>query len=249
VPRLSARSPGPGRGPGRPPCCRRSRVPPRPRRPRSPAGSVGPSTSGSIGGPVTSGRPARAGRNGSALGGRPPAGARRVAPVGREPPVRRWVSQSCGSSTWRPGEGVSGSVRRSHAELGDREAGDRHAAARLAHAAAPSQRPAQRRRGRLGVVPELGRPQHLAGVVEHDQAVLLAGDGDGVGTRFGPNTPAWAHASSNADHHSGVLLAARRRRRADAAARPEPTSAPVSASRTSTLQAEVDESTPATSGI
>ena len=69
-------------------------------------------------------------------------------------------------------------------ELGDGEGGDGHAAAAAAHvSAAESLDEHLRLRRGLGVVPELGRPQHLVLRVEHHHAVLLTGDRDRIDLR------------------------------------------------------------------
>ena len=129
-------------------------------------------------------------------------------------------------------------------ELRDRERRHRHRADRVGprlRAPRSYQRVGLRRR--LGVVPELGRPQHPALVVEHDHAVLLARHADRLDV-------------------AAVLVEQRRQRcptirRGSCSLRggtvggcgrwPDRTSSPVSASRTSSLQDCVEESIPATS--
>ena len=118
----------------------------------------------------------------AALGRAPPAGARGVTPVGRpgtgEAEGQPVVGQPDPSDALEGG----GLAPAHPAQLGDGEAGDRHAAARV--------RPPLGAElgdeglgvvGRLGVVPQLGRSDHRAGRVEHDEAVLLSGDRDGCG--------------------------------------------------------------------
>ena len=185
------------------------------------------------------------------LAGRPVPGSRGVAPVG---------GPSAGQAEGQPvvrqqdGRGAPeglGLAAAQPVQLGDGEAGDGDAAAGGGPAARPPGSAARSIAGvgrRLGVVPELGGPQHLAVVAEDDEPVLLRGDGDGGrgvprpgrrprrrrrGTR--PPTPRDAARCA-----VGTWAGARRG--------PDATTAPVSTSRTWTLHAEVDESTPTTSG-
>ena len=81
-------------------------------------------------------------------------------------------------------------------------------------------------------------------VVEHHHPVLLRGDAHGG--RVG--TPRLEEPRTNASHHALGCCSLRGGVVAGCGARPDATSAPVSASRTSTLHADVDESTPTTSG-
>ena len=111
----------------------------------------------------------------------------------------------------------------------------------------PPRRPAPRQvgggLGRAGVVPQQRRPHDRAGLVEADHAVLLAADGDGgdvvepAGLVRAPTAAPSHQAAGSTSVPSGC------------GARPCRTSAPVSASRITTLQDWVEESIPATSGI
>ena len=114
----------------------------------------------------------------AALGRRPVAGAGGVAPVGREPaahPEREPVVRE-----QHPGQAVErlGLAPVEPRQLADRERRHRHRAARL-HPRLGAAELIDEPRGvwrRLGVVPELGRPDHLRLVVERDEPVLLGGD-------------------------------------------------------------------------
>ena len=127
-------------------------------------------------------------------------------------PVSWAVSQSWGSSTRATRRNTSGSQRRSHAELGDREAGDRDAAARRRPRLGAERGDERLGVGRrLGVVPELRRAQHR-------RRPRRARRGRAAGRRprsppggCAPSTPASAHAASKASAHvPRVLLAAGR---------------------------------------
>ena len=132
-------------------------------------------------------------------------------------PVSRAVSQSWGSSTAATRPYTSGSHRRSQRSL----VMVKLATGTLPHAVGPGRGAARQRVDerlgvgrRLGVVPELRRPQHRA-VARRARPARAAGRR----RRWrpaggGPGTPASAHAASNAAHQaSRVLLAPRRRRR------------------------------------
>ena len=157
------------------------------------------------------------------------------------------VIQSCGSTTWASLAQLSGSVRCNQLSLADGERCYRHAADRSGPVGgAPGQlleQPSCVRRG-LGVVPQLGRADHLPIGVEHDHAVLLAGDADAPRPRGEPArrprrlerrpTTSADPARTEAGSSSGC------------GAEPRATTSPVSRSRTSTFVLCVDESTPAT---
>src|SRR5439155_13725133 len=121
--------------------------------------------------PLAGGRGEVAGTGGvAAVGG---GGRRGTGQAPGEPVVRQ---QDAG----HPG-GVGRFVGGEPAQLGDGEAGHRYRSRRLR----PRGRPAQLGdqvgggAGGAGVVPQQGGPDHLAGLVEADHAVLLAGDRDG----------------------------------------------------------------------
>ena len=116
-----------------------------------------------------------------ALVGRPVARPRRVAAVGREATGQAPREPVVGQQ--HPGQPrpVLRLAAVQPRQLRHRERGDRHAAAGLRpRGRAPVElldQPARVGRG-LRVVPELGRPDDLAGGVHGHHAVLLAGDGD-----------------------------------------------------------------------
>ena len=137
------------------------------------------------------------------LGGRPPPGAGGVATVGREAAGELEASASrAGSSTRATRPNISGSHRRSHASLVmvKRRTGT------LPHACGPRHRPPSSSTSASASTADSVSFQSFAGRstapvgVEHDQAVLLAGDRDrahaGAGRRRQPPT----HAASNALH-------------------------------------------------
>ncbi len=147
------------------------------------------------------------------LGRRPPPGARRVAPVGSRPPGELGGQPVVGQQ--HRSEPVEGGAFAASQPPQLRDGGGGH------------QRRAARRRPRrsatgqglgqghgigsgLGVVPQLGRAQDLPGVVECDQAVLLARDRD----RRGPVRPEQVRLVGSGHERGpprgGVLLAARR---------------------------------------
>ena len=101
--------------------------------------------------------------------------------------------------------------------------------------------------GRCRVVPELGRPDDRVVLVEHDQAVLLPGDGEGhrvMAVRAelfdgrGQSLPPGLRVLFGDGRLGGGV-----------GCRPRATTRPLSRSRASTLVDCVDESTPMTSAI
>ncbi len=196
--------------------------------------------------------PARAGRSGSAP---------RPATTTRSPTRRR--DRSVGAPvSWRrqpvvgqqrrgrAGANTSGSQRRSHRSFVMVKLATGTLPHALAHA--PGTERGDQLVGvgrRLGVVPQLGRAQHLAGGVERDQTVLLAGDGDRRRAVAAERRPPRRRPSRRPPTSRRGSCSLRGGVVGGCGARPAATSSPVSASRTSTLHAEVDESTPATSGI
>ena len=207
-----------------------------------PAGAVGPSTAG-----VTpSVRPTRAQRARRVLArlGRPVARARGVATVGHELARELEGEPVVGEEHMAEAVEHGGLVFAEPRELRDRERRHRHAPRELRPGVGTELLDEPLRlRCRFGVVPELRRTKHPVVVVEHHHPVLLRGDAQGC--RVGGVL--LEERAQRAPPRTRVLLAARRTVVAGAAA-PGATSAPVSASRTSALHADVDESTPTTSG-
>ena len=184
-----------------------------------------------------------------ALVGRPVARPRRVAAVGREPAGQAPREPVVGQQ--HPGQ--PGPVLRLAAvqprQLRHREGRHRHAAAGLRpRGRAPIElldQPACVGRG-LRVVPELGRPDDLAGGVHGHHAVLLAGDGDRRDRRAGR---AASQQLSKAAHQASGSCSERGGWVGGWGAVARPCRSPVWASRSSTLVDWVEESTPATRGI
>ena len=212
---------------------------------RPPAGSAGPSTRGSPGtapkrqleqvGPVGPGRR------------RPVAGAGGVAAVGDErvdagDPASRQVSQSCGRQTAAVRRAASGSCSASQRSLVT--VNDATGTLPTASAHAPG-RPA-RRPGR--------RPPGPSGCRSTAAPAVTTAPDSSRQTMPCCWPPTLSAATSSSPPRLRDRLLQRRppglrdrpRCRPDAAARPWRTSAPVSASRITTLQLWVDESTPAT---
>ena len=140
----------------------------------------------------------------------------------RRRPGRSSAARSAGTSASRAG--ASPPQRRSQTlrfaaaqpvELGDGEARHRDAAAgcrptrRRRRAAHPSK--SLRIGRRLGVVPQLGRSQHVAGFVQHDEAVLLRRHGEGGWSVHVGHAGLRAGGAKRRLPVPRVLLAARRR--------------------------------------
>ena len=112
-------------------------------------------------------------------GGRPVAGARRVTAIGDQLAGELQRQPVVGEQDVRDAVEHRRLVRAQPGELGDGERCDRHRPHDLRPPCGAPRRDQLPRLGcRLRVVPELGRPQHAALVVEHHHAVLLAGDTD-----------------------------------------------------------------------
>ena len=217
--------------------------------PHLPATSIGPRTRGTTVVQSRSPSTTPAGRTGT----RPSPATSTRCPTrrrGRSParPSAGIVSQSCGSTTWARRSQASGSLRCSHDSLVIVNEATGTLPTAAAHAAPPpSSWPDQPAGvgGALGVVPQLGRPDDPPVGVEHDHAVLLAGDADRGDRRCAGARPG---VLERRPPRGGILLADAAAWSADGA----PTTgddAPESRSRTSTLVLWVDESTPAINDI
>ena len=160
------------------------------------------------------------------------------------------MSQSWGSSTRASRAQRVGLAAVQPRQLGDRERGDRHAAARRRPRRGAARQLLQQPAGvgrRLGVVPELGRPHHLA-VGRRARPCRAAGRPRRWPRRAGAPALGPRRARTPPTTPSGSCSLRGGVRRRVRGAGPTATTAPVSASRTSTLVDCVDESTPATSG-
>ena len=238
----------------RPPCCRRCRARRAASRPKAlrHARRLGRAEHRGqarrpVGGAVDD---RRGGRSGTRRARREVAGARRVTAVGDE--ARRsagTVSQSCGrqhAREPRPGVGLAAVQPR---ELRDRERGDRHRAARVGPALRRRRtaRPASRRRAPTRC---RSRAWRAARPARRRRARPSRAAGRRPrARRSSPARPPRPRPRASASHHAFGSCSLRGGVVGGCGARPCATSAPVSASRTSTFVDCVDESTPSTSGM